>query len=155
PGINGPWTYVAASGLPADFARIPKDGPPGVVLASVAGTPQAQEALIANSIPQNATVLRTGGPKFTPVFDGPPQWSPGPETSLQDAVTSRAPIIEATPSSFYGVRGGVWFTASAVTGPWVVAPSVRAVIYTIPPISPVHYVTYVHVYGYTPTVVYV
>ena len=49
-GLGGPWSYVAANKLPADFARIPKEGPAGVVLASVAGTPQAQEALIANSI---------------------------------------------------------------------------------------------------------
>ena len=155
PGINGPWTYVAANALPADFARIPKDGPSGIVLASVAGTPQAQEALIANSVPQDATILRTGGPKFTPVFDGPPEWRPVPETSLQYAVNSRVPIIEVNPTSFYAVTSGVWFTAGAVTGPWVVATSVPQVIYTIPPTSPVHYVTYVHIYGYTPTAVYV
>jgi hypothetical protein len=38
--LNGPWTFVAANSLPADFARIPKDAAAGVVLASVAGTPQ-------------------------------------------------------------------------------------------------------------------
>ena len=36
--------------LPADFKRIPPDSKAGVVLASVAGTPQAKEALIANTI---------------------------------------------------------------------------------------------------------
>ena len=33
--------------------------------------------------------------------------------------------------------------------------TVPPVIYTIPPSSPLHYVTYVQVYGYTPSVVYV
>jgi hypothetical protein len=155
PALTGPWTYVAANALPPDFARIPKDGPAGVALASVAGTPQAQEALIANSIPQTATVSRINGPKFTPAFDGPPQWSPIAGTSMQYAVNSRVPIIEVNPSSFYAVQGGVWFTAGALTGPWVVATSVPPVIYTIPPTSPLHYVTYVYVYGYTPQVVYV
>ncbi len=154
-GLGGPWTYVSAKALPADFARIPKDGPAGVVLASVAGTPQAQEALIANSIPQDATVSRTNGPKFTPAFDGPPEWSPIPDTPMQYAINSRVPVIEVNPSSFYAVTGGVWFTAGALTGPWVVATSVPSVIYTIPPTSSLHYVTYVRVYGYTPQVVYV
>jgi hypothetical protein len=36
-----------------------------------------------------------------------------------------------------------------------VAAAVPAVIYTIPPSSPLHYVTYVRIYGSTPTVVYV
>ena len=48
----------------------------------------------------------------------------------------------------------VWFVSSSPTGPWVVADTVPAVIYTIPPSSPLHYVTYVRVYGYTPQVVY-
>jgi hypothetical protein len=34
------------------------------------------------------------------------------------------------------------------------AASLLQAIYTIPPSSPIHYVTYVHVYGYTPTTVY-
>ncbi len=46
----------------------------GVVLASVAGTPQAKEAIIANTIPQTASVKRVGGPSFTPVIDGTPKW---------------------------------------------------------------------------------
>jgi len=49
----------------------------------------------------------------------------------------------------------VWFSATAVRGPWVVAASVPEVIYTIPPTSSLHYVTYVQVYDATPSVVYV
>jgi hypothetical protein len=45
--------------------------------------------------------------------------------------------------------------ASSATGPWVVATSVPAVIYSIPASSPLHYVTYVQVYGSTPDQVYV
>ena len=46
---NGPWRYVASNALPSDFKRIPADSKAGVVLASVTGTPQAKEALIANT----------------------------------------------------------------------------------------------------------
>ena len=72
--LTGPWTYVAANALPADFAKIPKDSHAGVVLAAVAGTTQAQEAVIENSIPQTATVPRQNGPTFVPEFDGAPQY---------------------------------------------------------------------------------
>src|SRR5262245_58354854 len=74
--LNGPWSYVASTSLPADFRNIPASSPAAVVLVAVAGTPQAQEAVIENSIPQTATVPRVNGPTFSPTFDGPPQWLP-------------------------------------------------------------------------------
>ena len=52
------------------------------MLPTVAGTPQAQEAVIENSIPQTATVPLKNGPKFTPNFDGPPQFAPIAGTPL-------------------------------------------------------------------------
>ncbi|HEX6828640.1 MAG TPA: autotransporter [Burkholderiales bacterium] len=155
PFIGGPWSYVAGSALPADFARIPPDSPGGAVLASVAGTPQAREAVIENSIPQTATVPLKNGPKFTPSFDGAPQYLPIDGTPLQYVVNSPTPIIEVSPASWYAVSAGVWFTAPRLTGPWSIATSVPAAIYTIPASSPLHYVTYVRIYEATPQVVYV
>jgi hypothetical protein len=152
--LSGPWTFVAANALPADFAKIPKDSPAGAVLASVAGTPQAQEALIANSIPQSATISLASPPTFTPSFDGVPQYGQIQGTTLQYVVNSSTPII-ASGASFYAVQAGVWFTATSLTGPWTVATSVPPAIYTIPAASPLHYVTYVRIYGATPEYVYV
>ncbi|MCE2969059.1 MAG: hypothetical protein LW847_02320, partial [Burkholderiales bacterium] len=155
PGLTGPWNFIASNALPASFKQIPAKGSPAsVVLASVAGTPQAQEAAIANSIPQTAAISRTSGPQFTPSFDGAPQWRPVTGTALQYVVNSKVPIIQVTPTSYYAVAGGVWFTAPALAGPWTAALSVPAAIYEIPVSSPLHYVTYVYVYGYTDTVVY-
>jgi hypothetical protein len=151
----GPWTYVASNTLPADFSGIPVNSPAGVVLASVAGTPQAQEALIANSIPQTATIQLVNGPKFTPVFDGAPQFQPIQSTTLQYVVNSPTPIIRVDANTYYALTAGVWFSAPSVTGPWVVATYVPAVIYTIPPSSRLYYVIYVKVYGATDKVVYV
>jgi hypothetical protein len=153
--LSGPWTFTAANALPADFSRIPKDAPAGVVLASVAGTPQARETLIANSIPHTATVPLANGPKFTPVFDGAPLLQPIDGTPLQYVSNAEMPIIQVTPSSYYAVQAGVWFTAGSLTGPWLVASSVPPVIYDIPTSSPLHYVTYVQVYGASTEVVYV
>jgi hypothetical protein len=151
----GPWTYVASNTLPADFSRIPVDSPAGVVLASVAGTPQAKEALIANSIPQTATIQLVNGPKLSPVFDGTPQFQPIQSTTLQYVANSPTPIIRVDANTYYALTAGVWFSAPSVTGPWVVATYVPAVIYTIPPSSRLYYVTYVKVYGATDKVVYV
>jgi hypothetical protein len=153
--LSGPWTNVANNALPPDFAKIPQSSLAGAVLPSVAGTPQAQEALIANTIPQTATVPRTGGPTFTPSFDGVPQLQPIAGTPLTYVVNSAVPIIQVGPTAFYAVAGGVWFTAPALTGPWTVAASVPEVIYTIPASSPLHYVTYVRIYEATPQYVYV
>jgi hypothetical protein len=152
---TGPWSFVASNALPDDFARIPTSSPAGIVLASVAGTPQAQEAVIANSVPQTATVPRTNGPTFGPSFDGAPQFQPIVGTALSYTPNSSVPIIQVDPNTFYSVSAGVWFTAPRVTGPWSVATAVPAAIYAIPTSSPLHYVTYVRVYGSTPQVVYV
>ncbi len=155
PALIGPWTYVASTSLPPDFRRIPDESPASIVLAAVAGTPQAQEAVITNSIPQTATIPRANGPTFTPTFDGPPQLQRVTGTPLQYVVNSSVPVIQVDPATYYGVQSGVWFYATTLNGLWYVAPTVPAVIYTIPLSSPLHYVTYVHVYGSTAQVVYV
>ena len=153
--LTGPWSFVASDALPAGFAQIPPHSLAGAVLPSVAGTPQAQEAVIANTIPQTATVPLKNGPTFTPNFDGPPQYAPVAGTPLSHVINSSTPVIQVSPNAFYAVEAGVWFTAPRLTGPWTIATSVPAVIYTIPPSSPIHYVTYVRIYEATPQVVYV
>lgn len=155
PGEQGPWAFVANDALPADFASIPDDSPKENAKASVAGTPQAQEALIANSIPQTAEVAIASAKLTPPKFDGEPALAPVESTSLKYVVNSSTPIIMVDASHYYAVENGTWFVARAVTGPWAVATSVPAAIYAIPPSSPVHYVTYVRVYRATPTTVYV
>ncbi len=154
PGLAGPWTFVASNALPPDFAKIPPQSLAGAVLPTVAGTPQAREAVIENSIPQTATVPRKNGPKFTPNLDGPPQYSTIPGTSLSYVVNSSVPIIQVSANSYYAVTAGVWFTAPQLTGPWAIATSVPAAIYSIPPSAPIYYVTYVRIYEATPQYVY-
>jgi uncharacterized protein (TIGR03000 family) len=151
---KGPWDFVAADKLPADFAKIPDNHPVGDVLASVAGTPQAKEAAIANEVPQTATVKRSDA-KLTTMYDGDPQFEPIEQTDLRYAVNTPTPVIQVTPQSYYAVENGVWFTATGAVGPWAVADAVPAAIYGIPPSSPIYYVTNCQVYGSTPDVVYV
>jgi hypothetical protein len=151
---KGPWEFVPGRSLPADFANIPENHPKGSVLASVPGTPQAKEAVISNSIPQTATVKRNEA-KADVTYDGDPQFEPIVGTPLRYAKNSPVPVIEVDPHSFFCVINGVWFAATSPEGPWVVTDRIPAVIYTIPPSCPIHYVVYVKIYGSTPDVVYV
>ena len=155
PGPEGPWAFVPFDGLPKDFASIPDDSPMENVKASVPGTQQAQEAVVSNSIPQTAAV-KISETKAQPVkVDGQPQLKPIEGTSLQYVVNASSPIIMASPSAYYLCQNGIWFVGPSAAGPWVVATSVPAAIYSIPPSSPLYNVTYVRVYDSTPTVVYV
>jgi hypothetical protein len=152
---EGPWDYVPSHGLPEDFAKIPDDSPKENVKASVAGTPQAKEALIANRIPQTAAVKVNEAKIDPPRYDSEPKLAPiDGAPPLQYVVNTATPVIQVSPTSYYAVQNGVWFTASSTAGPWTVASSVPPVIYTIPPSSPMHYVTYVRIYDTTPDVVY-
>jgi hypothetical protein len=153
--LTGPWTFVPNNALPPDFARIPPQTPAGAVLPTVAGTPQAHEAAISNTIPQTATIPFKNGPTFTPNFDGPPHYLPIDGTSLSYVANSSEPVIQVAPDIYFAVVAGVWFTSAQVTGPWIIAPSVPTAIYTIPPTSPLYYVTYVRIYEATPQYVYV
>jgi hypothetical protein len=152
--LTGPWTFVAGNALPPDFAQIPPTSLAGVVLPTVAGTPQAREAAIENSIPQTATVPLRNGPTFTPAFDGAPQFIAIAGTPLSYASNASVPVIQAAPNAYYAVSTGIWFTAAQVTGPWTLATSVPAAIYGIPPSSPIFYATFVRIYGATADVVF-
>lgn len=154
PATYGPWSYVPGSQLPADFRNIPEDSPVEPVLASVPGTPQAAEAVIENGVPQTGAVSRSATMP-QPEFDGTMQLEPIAGTDLKYVFNSPVPVIRVSSGSWFSVYDGVWFSAPSATGPWSVAAFVPAAIYTIPPSSPLYYVTYVQVYGATSTVVYV
>src|SRR5262249_36263021 len=144
--LDGPWQFVPGAQLPRDFAAIPDNSPKENVKAAVPGTRQANEALIANSIPQSTRVARNT-PMQDPRIDGSPQLQSIAGTSLYYVVNSATPILTADQRSWYACQNGVWFAAGSVNGPWIVADSVPSAIYTIPVNSPLHYLTYVKVYG--------
>jgi len=152
--LDGSWTFVNAIDMPPDFAKIPTDSPKAPVLASVAGTPEAKEALIANSIPQTATITRSEA-KLTVQYDGEVKFVPIEGTSLSYASNTSASVIKMSGEEYYCVEAGVWFKARSPEGPWMVADTVPAQIYDIPPSSPLYFVTYARVYNSTPEVVYV
>jgi hypothetical protein len=151
---KGPWVHVAQAALPPDFAKIPSDSPKSAALASVADTPEAKEAMIANAVPQTATIDKTKA-TFAAKYDGAPQLQPITGTQLSYIVNTSTPIVSVPNRGLYALSNGIWFQASAPTGPWTVATSVPPEIYTIPASSPLHYVTYVEIYGSSGNSVYI
>src|SRR5579862_5682483 len=150
---SGPWEFVEGQNLPEKFAHIPENSPKAGVLVSVPGTGPAKEALIANAIPQTATITRSQA-QLEVEYDGEPQFKNIEGTNLQYAVNTATPVIRVDDKNYYAVANAVWFVGAAPVGPWAVATSVPAAIYSIPPSSSLHYVTYVKVYRSTPDVVY-
>lgn len=147
--FKGPWEFVAGASLPGDFPRIPDDSPQENVKASVPGTRQAEEAVIANSIPQTFKVDRhQANMDPAPQYDGAPQLKRVEGTPLNYVVNCQMPVLQGDANTWYACNNGVWYGASAATGPWTVATSVPAAIYSIPPSSPIYYVVYARIYNY-------
>ena len=151
--LQGTWQWVAGEQLPGDFARISPESPKGHVLASIPGTEQAREAVIANQIPQTATVRRNEA-KLNVKYSGAPEFRPIEGTDMEYAINTSSEVIHAE-GRYYAVEHGVWFAADDPQGPWSVADMIPACIYTIPPSSPLFHDRYVYVYGATPEYVYV
>ncbi|MFO1498965.1 MAG: autotransporter [Verrucomicrobiota bacterium] len=145
PSLHGPWEYVMGSSLPDDFARIPDASPKENVKASVPNTRQAQEAVIANSIPQTFQINRQATRLAVPPYDGEPKLEPIAGTRLQYVMNSATPIIRVDDNAFYACQGGVWFVGLGLRGPWRVATCVPTAIYSIPPSSSLYYVTFVKI----------
>lgn len=150
--LDGPWAYVDSEKLPTDFTKIPVGSDKGRVLASVAGTKEAQEAVLDTYIPQTAPIKRDATIDVT--YDGKPKFKKIEGTKMQYAVNTGDSVIRVD-KLYYCCHNAVWYVANDPLGPWAVSTSVPKEIYTIPPESPVYNVKYVYVYDTTPDVVYV
>lgn len=148
--FEGPWSFVSPDQLPAAFMQIPHDSAKENALASIPGTPQAQEATIANSVPQMARVPVAQTMPLPAVAGGSASWQRIGGTNVDVLVNSSTPVFRTSSGMLYGVLNGVWFTAPTLNGAWKVATFVSADIYQIPPSSPYYYVTFVRVYNATP-----
>lgn len=150
--LQGAWSFVPGSALPADFARIPPGSPKSYVLASVPNTEQAREAVIANQIPQTADVRRDQA-QLNVRYDGEPKFQPIPGTSMEYAVNSDSEVIY-TQGRYWACSNAVWFHSDSPLGPWELAENIPAEIYTIPPTSPLYHLRYAYIYGCSPEYVY-
>ncbi|GHD20408.1 hypothetical protein GCM10007052_29930 [Halioglobus japonicus] len=151
---KGPWVFVRGDKLPDSFARIPPASDIGGVRSSVAGTPEAEEAVADAQIPQTAAIDRSEA-FLTVNYDGRPDFKAIKGTSVAYALNTDAQVLRIN-DTYYAVDNGVWFFAKDARGPWQVADSVPDEdIASIPPSAPVYNTTHVHIYQSTPSVVYV
>jgi hypothetical protein len=149
---TGPWTYVAASQLPADFSRIPPGSPKADALVSVPQTQPAKDAVLNAAVPQTAPIRRDAPPP-TVTYDGSPKFEPVEGVSLKYAVNTSSQVLEVA-GSYYCCSDGVWYLSSSEEGAWAVATSIPDEIYLIPPSNPLYNVTYCYIYQSTPEFVY-
>lgn len=150
--LSGNWQYVAADKLPADFARIPKGSPKDNVLASVAGTAEAQDAVADAQVPQTAKVERSKVHADVD-YDGEPQFESIDGTDMAYAVNSPVSVIRWR-GRYYCVDDGIWFESRSAVGPWSVCLVRPYAVSLIPPRYPVYYMKYVYIYDVTPDFVY-
>jgi hypothetical protein len=151
--LKGAWTFIASDKLPADFAKIPEGSEKDIILASVAGTPAAKEALMDAQVPQTAAVDRKTA-KTEVKYDGEPKFEPIEGTTISYAVNTSSSVI-LSEKIYYVCDNAIWFTGKTATGPWAVATEIPKDVQKIPPSSPVYNVKYVYIYDSTPEVVYV
>ncbi|HXY32562.1 MAG TPA: hypothetical protein VEI06_17805 [Gemmatimonadaceae bacterium] len=139
--LDGPWTFVTPN-LPDDFKRIPVDHPRSRVLASVPGTDQAIAAVLLAQIPNVARVNKKelSAPPVT--YQGDPTFEVIAGTEVSRAVNTDKDVIKVG-DYYYLCYQAVWFVSKSPTGPFEVASKVPESIYSIPPSSPAHSVTYV------------
>lgn len=148
PNQNGPWTFVAPGQLPPDFASIPADSPKGNVLAFVAGTQQAQDAVADTDIPQTAAVDTQNFDQPPVTYDGdaifqPVDGAPG----LSYAVNTDAAVLQYN-GGYYCCYNAVWYNCNSPLGTWSVCYSVPGIFYTIPPSCPIYPVRFCYIYGH-------
>ena len=150
--LSGNWKFVEADKLPAEFAKIPKGSPKDNVLASVAGTEQANDAVEDAQIPQTAKVERNKA-KADINYDGDPQFEDIDGTDMSYATNTPGSVIRWH-GRYYTVDDGVWFESPNAVGPWAVSVVRPSAVALIPPRYPVYYMKYVNIYDVTPDYVY-
>jgi len=154
-GIAGEleWVHVPNDELPLPFGDIPAESVNGAVLSQVAGTQQARDAVLDNTIPQTAAIDRDDV-SFEVQYDGDPDFAPIEDIQVEYAQNTAAAVFKYG-NLYYACDDGGTISGCPSGGPWSVATEVPDAIYKIPASNPYYNVTYVRVYDVTPEVVYV
>jgi len=147
------WTFVEPEDLPEDFAKIPDDSDMANVRASVPGTPEAEDAILEQTIPQTATVDRKSA-KVEVKWDGKPKFEKVKDTDVLVAKNSDKTVL-LIGDKYYCVDDAIWFVSDSPEGPWIVSDVRPDEVDDLPPESDAYNVKYVYIYDSTPDVVYV
>ena len=151
---HGEWTFVRGDELPRSFQKIPPGSDIGGLRTSVAGTEEADRAVVDAQIPQTAAIKRSAA-KLEVKFDGAPEFQAIKGTDVAYALNTDTQVL-LIDNKYYAVDNGVWFTSDEPSGPWSVADKIPDKKNAeIPPSAPVYNTTYVTIYDSTPEVVHV
>ena len=142
--LRGPWKYVTK--LPDVFSTIPADHEKGHVLAAVPNTNEARLAVLEATLPRKATVSRDAGKNVSVIYQGDePVFELISGTDVERVVNSPNDVLKYE-NAYYLCDNAVWYLSMHPDGPWTVADSIPAAIYSIPPSSASYHVTHVHIY---------
>jgi hypothetical protein len=150
---DGPWGYVAAEKLPAGFASLPTPEFERV-LASVPGTKQAEEAVLAAQVPKVTAVPKGRADDFEVWYDGDPKFKRISGTSVDYAVNASVSVFR-TGGKYFACDQGIWYVSDGWDGPWYVSDTRPEEMASIPPDNPHYNTKYVYIYDSTPTEIYV
>ncbi len=150
---DGDWKFSEPEDLPEDFNKIPEESDMASVRPSIPGTPEAQTALLEQSIPQTATIDRKEA-KIEVKYDGDPQFEKIEGTDMSYALNTDKSVLLIN-NIYYCVDDAVWFMSDKPTGLWEVCVERPNEVDELPPESPVYNVKYTYIYESTPEVVYV
>jgi hypothetical protein len=90
---DGPWAFVPPEKVPAAFAHIPSGSAKANVLVNVAGTPEADNAVLDASIPQTQDIDPSAKVDLKVDYDGDPKFEDIENTSLQSGINTPRQII--------------------------------------------------------------
>ena len=153
PHRTGPWTFVPPDKLPDDFQRISPDSAKGDVLAHVANTQQAKDAVADTFVPQTAAINKQNFEQPDVEYDGDPQFQPVENTTFSYCVNTPDSVL-LVDNQYYCCHSAVWYRCGNPRGPWALCDHVPEVIYTIPPSCPDYSCRYCYVYDSTPDILY-
>lgn len=151
--LKGEWSYVDSLDLPEDFGMIPGEHEKARVLASVAGTDAARNAVYDAQIPQTAAVDRDTKASEV-VYNGSPEFRRIRDLQLEYAVNTESAVFRDG-NTYYLLDNAIWFEAVSPNGPWIVADQRPQEVDKIPADNPRYNTKYVYIYETSPSVVYV
>lgn len=145
--LKGPWAYVPPTRLPPSFRSLPKSGRLAAARASVPGTVEAYESIVAAREIQTVTVKADTPCQMS--WRGEPAWS-GVDgiDGLSYGTNASQPTFKFE-DAFWCCADGMWFKGSSATGSWAITDSVPMQIYRVPPTNPDYAATYVEIFGST------
>lgn len=142
--LRGQWQYVPPGMLATSFSYVPATSIRTRVMASIAGTAEASNAVLKAGIPTIKKV-KLGKALLHVVYDGGPRFQNIPSTRLEYAVNTQTPVIRDY-TTFYAVNAGVWLEAQSPFGPWNVSVKRPAGVDRMPPSCAIYRIKFVDIY---------